>query len=143
MSKNAMQVVESNRGIAAELLMQVGPALIREFARMAIVEDYRSTLFDDQLIKIRPRPATIEEMTLADCFFIKAQNKLSKAEVMLLAATEEESFIRLHPRSSLSSKWRFFAYGSVGKCLAVPIKGSQNIKSLRKHLLDFWLVRHS
>jgi len=49
--------------------MSIGPDLIREFARMTIVEDYRYTLFDDELVRIRPRPASLDEMTLTECFF--------------------------------------------------------------------------
>ncbi|HEY9054606.1 MAG TPA: hypothetical protein VIO60_07280, partial [Rectinemataceae bacterium] len=49
MKKNALQVVDANRVLAAEALMKVGPDLIREFARMAIIEDYRHTLFDDRM----------------------------------------------------------------------------------------------
>jgi len=69
MRKNAIQIVEPNRSIAAEALMSIGPDLIREFARMTIVEDYRYTLFDDELVRIRPRPASLDEMTLTECFF--------------------------------------------------------------------------
>jgi hypothetical protein len=69
MKKNAIQIVEPNRAIAAEELMKIGPDLIREFAQMTIVEDYRQTLFDDHLVRLRPRPASLDEMMLADCLF--------------------------------------------------------------------------
>jgi hypothetical protein len=67
--KNAMQIIEPNRGVAAEELMKIGPSLIREFAQMTIVEDYRQTLFDDQLARLRPCPASLGEMRQVDCSF--------------------------------------------------------------------------
>lgn len=67
--KNAMQIVEQNRALAAEELMKIGPNLIREFAQLTIVEDYRQTLFDDQLVRLRPCLASLEVKRQADCYF--------------------------------------------------------------------------
>jgi len=51
MKKSALQIIESNRSIAAAELMKIGPSLIREFAQMMIVEDYRHTIFNDHYVK--------------------------------------------------------------------------------------------
>jgi len=67
--KNAMQIVEQNRALAAEELMRIGPDLIREFAQLTIVEDYRQTLFDDQFARLRPCPASLGEKRQSDCYF--------------------------------------------------------------------------
>lgn len=67
--KNTLQIIESNRAIAAEALMQISPDSLRDYVTMVIVADYKSTLFDNCLAKQSWRPVSLSATTLAECYF--------------------------------------------------------------------------
>jgi len=69
MTKNALQIVESNRTVAAEALMAIGPGSIREFVTDTIIADYRLTLFDNSVAKQSWKPVSLSAKTLAECYF--------------------------------------------------------------------------
>lgn len=68
-TRGGVQLIETNRGIVLEALMRIGPDDIREKVRVAIIENYCKDLFDNQIISVRPRPLSLEEVSLAECFF--------------------------------------------------------------------------
>lgn len=68
-NKNTLQIIESNRVIAAEALMQISPDSLRDYVTKVIVADYESTLFDNYLVKQSWRPISLAATTLAECFF--------------------------------------------------------------------------
>jgi len=69
MTKNALQIVESNRMVVAEALMKIGPDSIRAFVTDKIVADYRLTLFDHSVAKESWRLVPLSAKTLAECYF--------------------------------------------------------------------------
>lgn len=69
MTKNALQIVESNRMIAAEALMKIGPSSIRAFVTDKIIADYRLTLFDNSVAKESWKPVSLSANSLAECYF--------------------------------------------------------------------------
>lgn len=68
-TKNALQIVESNRMVAAEALMKIGPESIRAFVTDKIIADYRLTLFDHSVAKESWRPVPLSAKTIAECYF--------------------------------------------------------------------------
>jgi hypothetical protein len=69
MTKNALQIVESNRTVVAEALMTIGPDSIRAFVTDKVVADYRLTLFDNSVAKESWKPVSLSAKTLAECYF--------------------------------------------------------------------------
>ena len=69
MTKNALQIVESNRMVAAEALMKIGPGSIRAFVTDKIIADYRLTLFDNSVATESWRPVPLSAKNLAECYF--------------------------------------------------------------------------
>lgn len=69
MTKNALQIVESNRMVVAEALMMIGPESIRAFVADKIIADYRLTLFDHSVAMESWRPVPLSAKTLAECYF--------------------------------------------------------------------------
>jgi hypothetical protein len=69
MTKNALQIVESNRTVVVEALMKIGPDSIRAFVTDKIIADYRLTLFDNSVAKESWRAVPLSAKTLAECYF--------------------------------------------------------------------------
>lgn len=69
LTKNALQIVESNRTVAVEALMAIGPGSIRELVTEKTVADYRLTLFDSSVAKESWKPVSLSAKTLAECYF--------------------------------------------------------------------------